>query len=49
MELGYFSLRERETAKQGLRGLKALPIEWDIPFKPCRLSDIKNCIAILRS
>jgi hypothetical protein len=35
MELGYFSLRELETAKQGLRGLKALPIEQDISFKPC--------------
>jgi hypothetical protein len=45
-ELGYFSLKELETAKQGLTGIKALPIEWDISFTPCRLSDIKNCIVL---
>jgi hypothetical protein len=41
-ELGYFSLKELETAKQGLTGIKALPIEQDISFTPCRLSDIKK-------
>jgi hypothetical protein len=40
-ELGYFSLRELETCKNGMRGLQALPIERDINFKPCRLSEIK--------
>jgi hypothetical protein len=29
-ELRYFSLKELETAKQGLTGIKALPIERDI-------------------
>jgi hypothetical protein len=41
-EFGYFSLNELETAKQGLQGIRALPIERDIWFKPCRLSEIKN-------
>jgi hypothetical protein len=36
-ELGYFSLNELKTAKQGL-----LPIERDLYFKPRRLSDIKK-------
>jgi Protein of unknown function (DUF2958) len=39
-ELGYFSLHELKTAKEGLRGLSALPIERDISFRPRRLSEI---------
>jgi DUF2958 family protein len=39
-ELGYFSLNELKTAKEGLRGLRALPIERDIYFRPRRLSEI---------
>jgi Protein of unknown function (DUF2958) len=39
-ELGDFSLHELKTAKEGLRGLSALPIERDIYFRPRRLSEI---------
>ena len=39
-ELGYFSLHELKTAKEGLRGVHALPIERDIYFRPRRLSEI---------
>lgn len=45
-ELGYFSLNELETAKQGVTGIKTLPIERDIAFTPCRLSDIKKAHGI---
>jgi hypothetical protein len=41
-ELGYFSLKELETAKQGLQGIRALPIERDMFFRPCRLSEIRG-------
>jgi hypothetical protein len=41
-ELGYFSLNELKTAKEGLRGLRALPIERDIHFRPQQLSEIKR-------
>jgi hypothetical protein len=41
-ELGYFSLHELQTAKEGLRGLRALPIERDVWFNPQRLSDIQR-------
>ena len=41
-ELGYFSLKELTEAKQGLRGIQALPIERDLCFTPCRLSEIKK-------
>jgi hypothetical protein len=41
-ELGYFSLHELETCKQGLTGLKALPIERDLAFTPKRLSEVKK-------
>ncbi len=41
-ELGYFSLRELLTAKQGIKEINALPIERDIYFKPCRLSQVKK-------
>jgi len=41
-ELGYFTLNQLETAKQGLRGMQALPLERDLYFKSCRLSEIKK-------
>jgi hypothetical protein len=41
-ELGYFSLTELQTLKEGMRGVRALPIERDIYFTPGRLSDIKK-------
>ena len=41
-ELGYFSLRELETCKQGLTGILALPVERDLYFEPCRLSEVKK-------
>ena len=41
-ELGYFTMRQLETAKQGLTGLQALPIERDLYFTPCRLSEVKK-------
>ena len=41
-ELGYFSLHELKTAKEGLRGLRALPIERDVLFNPQRLSEIQR-------
>ena len=41
-ELGYFYLKELTEAKQGLRGIQASPIERDLYFKPCRLSEIKK-------
>ncbi len=37
-ELGYFSLSELKTCKQGQRGMKALPIERDMWFKSIPLS-----------
>ncbi len=43
-ELGYFSLNELMSAKKGQSGLKAIPIERDIHFKPCRLSQVKKLI-----
>jgi hypothetical protein len=41
-ELGYFTLNQLETAKKGVTGLKALPIERDLYFTPCRLSEVKK-------
>src|SRR5215475_8762310 len=41
-ELGYFSLEELKTAKAGMRGLRALPIERDVHFRPQRLSEIRR-------
>ncbi len=41
-ELGYFALTELKTAKAGLRGLRALPIERDVWFGPQRLSEVKR-------
>ena len=41
-ELGYFSLNELKTAKEGLRGIQAMPIERDVHFRAQRLSDIQR-------
>ena len=41
-ELGYFSLNELKTAKEGMRGIRALPIERDVWFAPKRLSEIRR-------
>ena len=41
-ELGYFSLNELRTAKEGLRGIRALPIERDVHFRPQRLSEARR-------
>ena len=41
-ELGYFTLSQLETAKQGITGIKALPIERDLYFTPCKLSEAKK-------
>lgn len=40
-ELGYFTLDQLTTAKQRLTGLQRLPIERDLYFMPCRLSEVK--------
>ena len=41
-ELGYFKLSDLQIAKQGVRGLSGLPIERDLTFAPCRLSEVKK-------
>lgn len=41
-ELGYFTLLDLKTAKDGLQGIRALPIERDMYFTPCTLSEIKR-------
>ena len=41
-ELGYFTLNQLKTAKKGLTGIQALPIERDLYFTPCRLSKVKD-------
>ena len=41
-ELGYFTLRELETAKKNCTGIQALPLERDLYFSPCRLSEVKK-------
>src|SRR5262249_45590264 len=41
-ELGCFSLQELQTLKEGLRGLRALPIERDVWFSPTRLSEVRR-------
>ena len=41
-ELGYFSLHELQTLKEGMRGLRALPIERDVWFTPTRLSAVRR-------
>lgn len=41
-ELGYFTLRELETAKKGIPGIRGLlPIERDIYFTPMTFAEIK--------
>ncbi len=41
-ELGYFRLSDLLTAKRGIRGLTGLPIERDLTFTPCSLSEVKK-------
>lgn len=41
-ELGYFTRSQLETAKQGATGINALPIERDLYFTPCKLSEVKK-------
>jgi len=41
-ELGYFTLSELLSAKKNCSGLRALPIERDLYFTPCRLSEVKK-------
>jgi hypothetical protein len=41
-ELGYFTLSELETAKSNCTGIRALPLERDLYFTPCRLSQVKK-------
>jgi len=41
-ESGYFKLSELKTAKNGLTGIRALPIERDLYFKQCRLSTVRQ-------
>lgn len=42
LELGYFSLDELIEAKKGITGIRALPIERDLYFKPKRLSEVRK-------
>ena len=41
-ELGYFTLGELLSAKKNCTGLRALPVERDLYFTPCRLSEVKK-------
>ena len=41
-ELGYFTLSQLQSAKNGVTGIRALPIERDLYFTPCRLSEVKK-------
>lgn len=41
-ELGYFTLLDLQKAKEGIKGIQSLPIERDIYFTPCRLSEVKK-------
>jgi len=41
-EFGYFSLSELETCKQDIHGLRGLPIERDLWFKPTPVSQFLN-------
>lgn len=41
-ELGYFTLSQLVSAKRNARGIQALPIERDLYFTPCRLSEVKT-------
>ena len=40
-ELGYFTLSQLESAKRKATGIRALPIERDLYFTPCKLSEVK--------
>lgn len=40
-ELGYFTLSQLESAKKQCKGIQALPIERDLYFTSCRLSEVK--------
>jgi hypothetical protein len=39
-EFGYFTLSELQSCKRGLTGLRALPIERDLHFKPIAVSKL---------
>lgn len=41
-ELGYFTLSQLESAKNNCIGVRALPIERDLYFEPCKLSKVKK-------
>ncbi len=41
-ELGNFTLSEIQNVKQGLTGLRGLPIERDLYFSPCPLSKVRQ-------
>lgn len=41
-ELGYFTLSQLKHAKDNCTGLQALPIERDLYFTPCKLSEVKE-------
>ena len=41
-ELGYFTLNELQTAKSGATGIRAMSIERDLYFTPCKLSKVKG-------
>lgn len=41
-ELGYFTINQLQTAKSGATGIQAMPIERDLYFTPCRLSQVKE-------
>jgi len=41
-ELGYFRLKDLQTAKKNVTGITAMPIERDLYFTPCKLSKVKE-------
>src|SRR5262249_51769385 len=41
-ELGYFSLHELQALKEGMRGLRGVPIERDVHFRSQRFSEIRR-------
>ena len=41
-ELGYFSLQELKDAKRGMTGIQVSPIERDLQFVSCKLSEVKE-------
>lgn len=40
-ELGYFTLSQLESTKNGITEVRSLPIERDLYFTPCKLSEVK--------